>query len=162
MQTRYINTSHHQNGPWNILNNQLRFPLIYHQFYYSSLSILSVLPTMRHNSDITLTLSFPVGSVVKNPHARAGDVSLVPRSRRSPGGGNGNPLQYSCLRTQGLEPAGLLCSWCYPSKNTGVGCHFLLQGIFPTQASNLHLPPWQVDSLPLNDLGSPFLNIFGY
>ena len=52
---------------------------------------------MRHNSDITLTLSFPVGSVVKNPHARAGDVSLVPRSGRSPGGGNGNPLHYSCL-----------------------------------------------------------------
>ena len=33
-----------------------------------------------------------------------------------------------------------------PGKNTGVGCHFLLQGIFPTP----HLLHWQVDSLPLH------------
>ena len=36
---------------------------------------------------------------------------------------------------------------------TGVGCHALLQGIFPTQGLNLHLLHWQVDSLPLQ--GSP-------
>ena len=38
--------------------------------------------------------------VVKNPPANAGDVrdtSLIPGSGRSPGGGQGNPLQYSCL-----------------------------------------------------------------
>ena len=38
--------------------------------------------------------------VVKNLHANAGDVrhaGLVPGSGRSPGKGNGNPLQYSCL-----------------------------------------------------------------
>jgi len=42
-------------------------------------------------------------------------------------------------------------------KNTGVGCHFLLQGIFPTQGSNLSLPRLlhrQADSLPLRHLGS--------
>ena len=33
----------------------------------------------------------------------------------------------------------LLCPWISPGKNTGVGCHFLLQGIFPTQGSNLRL-----------------------
>ena len=40
-------------------------------------------------------------------------------------------------------------------KNTGVGCHFLLQGLFPTQGSNLHhlcLLHWQAGSLPLNHL----------
>ena len=31
-------------------------------------------------------------------------------------------------------------SWDFPNKNAGVGCHFLLQGIFPTQGSNLRLP----------------------
>ena len=36
-------------------------------------------------------------SVVKNPPANAGDMSSVPESGRSSGGGNGNPLQYSCL-----------------------------------------------------------------
>ena len=35
--------------------------------------------------------------------------------------------------------ARLLCPWDFPSKNTGVGCHFLLQGIFLTQRSNPHL-----------------------
>ena len=40
---------------------------------------------------------FPGGSVVKNPPANAGDVGLIRASRRSPGEGNGNPLQYSCL-----------------------------------------------------------------
>ena len=43
-------------------------------------------------------------------------------------------------------------SWESPGKNTGVGCHFLLQGMFPTQGSNLDvLCPlhWQAGSLPL-------------
>ena len=40
---------------------------------------------------------FPGGSVVKNPAANAGDTGWIPESGRSPGGGNGNPLQYSCL-----------------------------------------------------------------
>ena len=35
--------------------------------------------------------------MVNNPPANAGDAGLVPRSRRSPGVGYGNPLQYSCL-----------------------------------------------------------------
>ena len=34
--------------------------------------------------------------------------------------------------------ARLPCSWDFPGKNTGVSCHFLLQGIFPTQGSNPH------------------------
>ena len=40
------------------------------------------------------------------------------------------------LRPHGLQPARLLCPWDSPGTNTGVGCHFLLQGIFPTQGSN--------------------------
>ena len=38
-----------------------------------------------------------------------------------------------------LQPARLLCPWDFPGKNTGVGCHFLLQRIFPTEGLNLHL-----------------------
>ena len=34
--------------------------------------------------------------MVKNTPVNAGDLSLIPGSGRSPGGGNGNPLQYSC------------------------------------------------------------------
>ena len=36
-------------------------------------------------------------SVLKNPLVKAGGVGLIPGFRRSPGVGNGNPLQYSCL-----------------------------------------------------------------
>ena len=48
--------------------------------------------------------------------------------------------------------ARLLCPWNFLDKNTGVGCHFLLQGIFLTQGSNphfFHLLHWQAGSLPL-------------
>ena len=53
------------------------------------------------------------------------------------------------------QPTRLLCPWDFPGKNTGLGCHFLLQGIFPIQQSNLYLLHWQADSLPLSHLGSP-------
>ena len=56
------------------------------------------------------------------------------------------------LGLYGQETARLLCPWDSPGKNTGVGCHALLQGIFLTQASNLpllRLLHWQVGSLPL-------------
>ena len=42
----------------------------------------------------------------------------------------------------------------FSGKNTGVGCHFLLQGILPTWRSNLHLLCWQANSLPLRLQGS--------
>ena len=46
-------------------------------------------------------------------------------------------------------------------KNNGVGCHFLLQGIFPTQGLNPHLLcllHWQVSSLPLVPPGKPIVD----
>ena len=61
------------------------------------------------------------------------------------------------LQPHGLQPARLLCPWDFPGKNTGMDCHFILQGIFPTQGSNsrlFHLLHWQVDSLPLSHLES--------
>ena len=44
-----------------------------------------------------------------------------------------------------VQPARLLCPWYFLSKNTGGGCHFLLQGFFPTQESNTCLLHWQAD-----------------
>ena len=49
---------------------------------------------------VTPSLGFRVALVVKNLPANAGDIRdtrSVPGSGRSPGGGHGNPLQYSCL-----------------------------------------------------------------
>ena len=54
------------------------------------------------------------------------------------------------LRPHGLWPTRLLYPWDFPSKNPGVRCQFLFQGIFLTQGSNLLLLHWQVGSLPLS------------
>ena len=54
----------------------------------------------------------------------------------------------------------LLCPWDSPVKNTGMGCHFLLQDIFPIQGLNSPLPGllhWQAGSLPLVPPGSPYM-----
>ena len=46
---------------------------------------------------IIVNEGFPGGSMVKNLPANAGDAGSIPGSGRSPGEGNGNPFQYSCL-----------------------------------------------------------------
>ena len=45
-------------------------------------------------------------------------------------------VMFNSLRPYGLQPASFLCSWDFSGKNTGAGCHFLLQGTFPTQGTN--------------------------
>ena len=47
---------------------------------------------------------------------------------------------FLTLQTHRLYSTRFLCPWNSPDKNTGVCCHSLLQGIFPTQGSNLGLP----------------------
>ena len=53
--------------------------------------------TVADNMHPALYMGFPGGIVVKNLPANAGDMGSIPESGRSPEGGNGNPLQYSCL-----------------------------------------------------------------
>ena len=112
---------------------------------------------------------------VKNPPANAGDVrdvGLIPGLGRSPGGGHGNPLQYSCLENPCREEPGgppsigsqsrtQLKQLSMQHTQAGPGCHFLLQGIFLTQRSNprlLHLRHCQEDSLPLAPSGKPLFS----
>ena len=66
-------------------------------------------------------------------------------------------VTYVCVRAQSCltlcDPMDcrLLCLWDYPGKNIGVSCHFLFQGIFPTQGLNLYLLcllHWQEDFFP--------------
>ena len=58
------------------------------------------LPTWAHYFKITLifAMDVPDGSAGKETACNAGDVGSIPGSGRSPGEGNGNPLQYCCLR----------------------------------------------------------------
>ena len=73
-------------------------------------------------------------------------------------------VMSNSLQSHGLQPARLLCPRNFPGKNAGVGCHFPLQVIFPTQGQNSVLvspalaggffstvPPGK----PINDVGLP-------
>ena len=60
---------------------------------------------------LKITLGFPDGSDGKESACNSGDLGLIPGSETSPGEGNGNPLQYSCLENsmdrgawQGMVP----------------------------------------------------------
>ena len=57
------------------------------------------------------------------------------------------PWTVACIR--------LLCPWDFLGKSTGVGCHFLLQGIFLTQGLNPSLPHCRQTLYPLSHQGSP-------
>ena len=59
------------------------------------------------------------------------------------------------LGPHGLYPIRFLHPWDSPGKNTGVGCHFLLQGIFQTQGSNPGLLHRRQTLYPLSHQGSP-------
>ena len=70
-----------------------------------------LIQTIHYFSGYWYLLGFPGGSVVNNPPASARDtrdMGSVPGSGRSPGGGNGNPLQYSCLHNS--MDRGALCT----------------------------------------------------
>ena len=51
------------------------------------------------------------------------------------------------------KPAMQLCPWDFLGKNSGVGCYFLLQGIFPMQGIQLRSPTLRADALPSEPLG---------
>ena len=117
------------------------------------------------------------GSAVKNRPAKARaarDLGSISGLGRSPGEGNDNPLQYSCLgnpkdrgawqakeseshsvMSDSLRPHGLYKPWNSPGQNTGEGSHSLLQGLFPTKESNPGLSQRISDSLPAKPQGKP-------
>ena len=64
-------------------------------------------------------------------------------------------LSHVSLSTPWTVVRQALLSLEFSGKNTGMGCHFLLQRIFLTQGLNSHLLHWQKDSLPLSYQGSP-------
>ena len=66
------------------------------------------------------------------------------------------------LQPYGSLPARLLCPWDSPGKNTGVGCHALLLGIFPTQEpASIKIHSLLVESINLNNNNSnQFLSTF--
>ena len=74
--------------------------------------------------DFVHALALPQGSLEQTDHARVLSGSVMSDS----------------LQPYGLQPARPFCPWNFPGQNNGACCHFLLQGIFPTQGSNPGLP----------------------
>ena len=66
------------------------------------------------------------------PHVSTGAVSFITSEKSV------TSVMSDFLRPNRLQSIRLLCPWDFPGKNTRVGCHFLLQGIFPTQGWTLH------------------------
>ena len=63
-------------------------------------------------------MGFPGGSDSKVFACNAGDLGLIPGSGRSPGGGHGNPLQYSCLENSCGQRSLVGCSsWCHKESD---------------------------------------------
>ena len=83
-----------------IFSDTLLYPYIQVLLFVlsSSLSVPVLIWNCPNYHSSVINLSFPGGSVAKNLPANAGDGGSIPGSGRSPGGGNGNPLQYSCMK----------------------------------------------------------------
>ena len=75
--------------------------------------------------------------------------------RLSNSGSSSRSVEPNSLQPHGLEPTRLLCPWDFPGKDNGVGCHLLLQGIFPTQGYEPGSLALQADSLPIELQGKP-------
>ena len=111
--------------------------------------LLCSLKTLTRFGSLLLVLgqSLPPVPVVQKLAATAlGESAVVLVAKTCP----------TVLSPHGLQPTRLLCPLGFPGKNAGVGCYFLLQGIFLTQGSNLSLLHWQESSLPLSHHGSPW------
>ena len=133
---------------------------------------MSLQETARHRVGVSVKMEAETGGAATNrgmprtdgSHQKLGErcgADLLSVSERNqPCACMCAKLLQSCptLQPHGLEPARLLCPWDFLGKNTAVGSHALLQGIFLTQGSNLSLLcllRCQVDSLPLAPPGKP-------
>ena len=118
-------------------------------------------PRIKHDIMIISCLLFDrlVKSDLKSMHCKAstlrgagitsGSVQLKLKIHGKKISESVNRLDVSnSLQSHGLQPARLLCPWNSPGKNTGVGCHSLLQGVFSNQGWNPGSPALWADSLP--------------
>ena len=125
----------------------------------AAVTICSDFGAPKIKSDTVFTVSPSISHEVMGK--RKGYIGSTP-SFRSGAWRTPDPLTEVCVCAQGCL---ILCdpmdcslpgsSRDSPGKNTGVGCHFLLQGIFPIQGLNPCLLHWQADFSPLSHQGSP-------
>ena len=76
-----------------IINLKLQKHKLFFKFHHFKFKMMSL-----KLGQLMITKGFPGGSEVKASACNVGDLGLIPGSGRSSGEGNGNPLQYSCLK----------------------------------------------------------------
>ena len=86
---------------------------------------------------------FPGGAAVKNLPAKAGGVVSIPGSGRSPGEGNGNPLQYSCLENSMDRGAWWAIVHRVTKSQTRLSAHTYTQAGSQRPANSNGLTGWQ-------------------
>ena len=119
------------------LSGKPLFPLLYLQLFFVKTTVWS-----DYRAVLSLFLRFEAGS------AWLGVRFVQSRLRREIFAARAwaRSVSFNSV-TPWTVTHGLLCSWDFPSKNTAVICHFLLEGVFPIQGLNLHLLchlHWQV------------------
>ena len=102
-----------------------------------------------------MNCSPPGSSVLGILQARVLEWVAMPSSRGSSQVKWSRSVVSNSLWPHGLYPTGLLRPWDFPGKSTEVGCHFLLQGNFPTQGSNPGLLHYRQTLYRLSHKGSP-------
>ena len=115
-----------------------------------------------HNWPTSLSLSFPTDSTKSDKKKPEGIFNILLENLNEIPISLGmyaymlSPFSHVWLfATPWTVAHQVLCPWDSPGKNTGVGCHFLLQGIFPTQRSNPGLPHCRWTPYHLSHQGSP-------
>ena len=128
-----------------------------HFLHYKHLTLSSFDKNMGFRKSTYFWIHYPnrlvnlvQGKHTSNSASKLGDKSLVMMVVESVcvcwwgdvwGGGVSRSVVSDSLQLHRLGPAQLPHPWEFPGKNTRVGCHSLLQGIFPTQGSNPGLLP---------------------
>ena len=134
------------------------YPPFFVRFYFINVYVQShhlFKETAPHSQRSVLHLSIYLSVLFRKLRVIGGHVFVVPASIWRLVGKSESEVAQSCLTLcSPMDPTRLLCPWDFPSKCTGVGCHFLLQGIFLSQGSNPGLPHCKQTLYPLSQQGS--------
>ena len=108
---------------------------------------------IKENETTQMNLEGIMPSKILISHTEKGNYCRMPYMYRSKKTGQ-TKVSHSIM-SKSLGPHGLYRPWNCPGQNTGVGCHALLQGIFPTQGLNPGLPHCRQILYHLSHQGSP-------
>ena len=108
---------------------------------------------------VHMYMDFPSGSVVKNLPANAGDAGSISGLGRCPGGGNGNPLQYSCLENS-MDRGAWRAPWGHKESDTTEWLtHFWGDSLKEGYPFENEFPYWLCCGLSAWECSNPMWNI---